>query len=234
VSSEPLVSVVIPAHDAERYLGAAIESVLAQRPASMEILVVDDGSTDGTVDVAESFAPRVSVHSQPAAGPGAARNAGVALTRGRYIAFLDADDMWAPGKLGIQLFAFAASPGTDMVFGHLREFVSPELDPDVACRVRPRLDLLPAYLPGSLLVRRESFLRVGPLREDLAMGEFVDWMARARERGLREQLLPDHVLFRRVHDTNLTLTRRERMTDLAKVVKESLDRRRAGSETPET
>jgi len=115
-----------------------------------------------------------------------------------------------------------------MVFGRLREFASPDLAPTAP--VRPRPGLQPAYLPGGLLVRREAFLRVGPFREDLAVGEFVDWMARAREHGLLEASPPHAVLLRRVHGANTTVARRDRMTDLARVVKESLDRRRAAAE----
>ena len=98
--SERRVSVVIPVHDGERYLAAAIESVLEQTLPPAEVIVVDDGSTDSSVQVAERYAPQgVRCHSQANAGGGAARNRGVALSEGDFIAFLDADDLWELGKL---------------------------------------------------------------------------------------------------------------------------------------
>ena len=223
----PLVSVVIPVHDGERYLAEAIDSVLAQRGADLEVLVVDDGSSDASAAIAARFGPPVSVHRQGAAGAGAARNRGVELTRGPFVAFLDADDLWAPRKLELQLDAFGETPELDVVFGHLREFVTPDADPAVAARLRAREDARPAYSLGTALMRREALRRVGSFREDLAVGEFVDWMARSRELGVRDAMLLHTLLHRRVHGANLTRQRRDRLTDLAQVVKESLDRRRA-------
>jgi glycosyltransferase involved in cell wall biosynthesis len=230
MSSAPLVSVVIPVHNGERYLGAAIDSVVAQRGVTTEVLVVDDGSIDASAAIAAAYGPPVSVHSGPASGAGAARNRGVELTRAPFVAFLDADDLWPAHKLELQLEAFYAAPDLDLVYGHLAEFVTPDLDPVEASRVKAREHPQPGYVAGTLLARRKALLEVGPFREDLAVGEFVDWMARAREQVVREAMLPDLVLSRRVHGTNLTRARRDRLTDLAHVVKASLDRRRAAAE----
>ncbi|MFL5887271.1 MAG: glycosyltransferase family A protein [Thermoleophilaceae bacterium] len=230
MSERPLVSVVIPVHDGERYLAEAIDSVLAQRACALEVVVVDDGSSDASAAIAARYGPPVCVHSQAAAGAGAARNRGIELTHGAFVAFLDADDLWRPRKLELQLAAFAAEPELDVVFGHYREFVTPEADPAAAARWKPRENPRPGCALGTALMRRESLLRIGPLREDLAVGEFVDWMARARESGMRDAMLSDLFLLRRLHGANLTRARRDRLTDLAYVVKQSLDRRRAAAE----
>jgi glycosyltransferase involved in cell wall biosynthesis len=225
----PRVSVIIPVYNGERYLTQAIESVLAQTSPPFEVIVVDDGSTDGSASVAERYAPRVKVHSQPNAGIGATRNRGVALAQGELIAFLDADDLWSPRKLELQLAALARDPAPDFVLGHVEQFIQPGLDPVAAARIDCPSGLQPGYLPGAALIRREALDRVGPFREDLRVGEFVDWMARAREIGLREAMLPEHVLSRRLHDTNQSLKERSDMTDFVRVVKASLDRRRAAA-----
>ena len=231
--SEPRVSVVVPVHDGERYLAAAIESVLGQTRPPAEVIVVDDGSTDGSVQVAERYAPRgVRCHSQANAGGGAARNRGVALSDGDFIAFLDADDLWERGKLELQLAAFAADPSLDLVFGRVRQFVSPDLDPEDARRLVCPPGLDPGYIPSAVLMRRAAMERVGPLREDLDVGEFVDWMARAREAGLRDTMLPDHVVSRRLHKTNQGVIHATDRSDFARVVKAALERRRAGAGTP--
>jgi glycosyltransferase involved in cell wall biosynthesis len=190
-------------------------------------VVVDDGSHDGSGDVAAGFGDRVRVVRQRAAGAGAARNRGIAEARGDHVAFLDADDRWEPGTLGARLAAFDAEPAPDLVFGHARQFVSPELDPAVAARIRCPEDLQPGYLVGTLIATREAVARIGPFREDLRVGEFVDWMARARELGLREAMLGEHVLSRRLHDANQSVRHRGEMRDFALVMKQSLDRRRA-------
>ena len=223
------VSVVIPAHNAERYLGEALESVVAQTVPPFEVIVVDDGSTDSTAAVAQGYAPRVRVHSQPNAGIGPTRNRAVELAEGDLIAFLDADDLWTPRKLELQLAAMAEEPAPDLVFGQVEQFVDPHIDPADAARIDCPSGLQPGYLLGALLARRDAFARVGPFREDLRVGEFVDWMARAREVGLREVLLEEHVLSRRLHDTNQSRKDRGDMSDFARVAKAALDRRRAAA-----
>jgi glycosyltransferase involved in cell wall biosynthesis len=227
----PLISVVIPVHDGERYLGEAIDSALAQRGlADIEVIVVDDGSTDGSVAVAQSYGPPVTCYSHlESRGAGAARNRGVALARGEYVAFLDADDVWAPSKLARQLAIMRAEPRPDMTFGAVRNFLSPDLPPEVAARFDCPKELRRGYIASSMLARRDAFDRVGPIREDLRVGELIDWMARAQECGLREVLIPEEVVARRIHGSNLTLQQRTDRTDFARVIKASLDRRRAAA-----
>jgi glycosyltransferase involved in cell wall biosynthesis len=189
--------------------------------------VVDDGSTDGSADIARSYPVRYV--RQANAGIAAARNAAIAAADGEILGFLDADDLWEPRKLARQMAALAAEPAPDFVLGHVRQFVDPRLDQEAAARIVCPAGLQPGYLPGAMLARRETFERVGPFREELRVGEFVDWMARARELGLREAMLRQHVLSRRLHDTNQSLKRQAATSDFARVVKASLDRRRAAA-----
>ena len=91
---EILVSVIIPVYNGERYLAEALDSVLRQSHPADEIIVIDDGSTDGSAKIIESFRASVEYHWQPNGGPGAARNLGVTLAHGAFLAFLDADDLW--------------------------------------------------------------------------------------------------------------------------------------------
>src|SRR5687768_9695612 len=128
----PLVSVIVPVHQGERYLGEAVESVLAQTYAPIELIVVDDGSTDRSADIARGFGPVVRYVYQVNAGQSAARNHGVRLARGPLLAFLDDDDSWSPGKLALQVAALASDPCLEAVFGHVRQFVSPDLPPEAA------------------------------------------------------------------------------------------------------
>jgi len=111
----PLVSVVIPVYNGERYLGEAIDSVLRHSFAGSEIIVVDDGSTDRTADVATAYGSAVRYFRQHQSGSGAARNRGIEVARGSLFAFLDADDVWTPNKLAIQKSAFDADPELELV-----------------------------------------------------------------------------------------------------------------------
>jgi glycosyltransferase involved in cell wall biosynthesis len=114
--ANPAVSVVVPAHQAASTLRTALESLLAQRPEPAEVIVVDDGSTDATAEIARGFSG-VRVISQANAGPSAARNAGIAEASGPWVAFCDADDAWLPGKLAAQLQVAQSRPEVSLIAG---------------------------------------------------------------------------------------------------------------------
>jgi glycosyltransferase involved in cell wall biosynthesis len=105
------VTVIIPAYDSSHFIANAIDSVLAQTFAPFEVIVIDDGSRDGTAKfVSDRYGSQVRLVSQPNAGPSAARNAGLAIARGNWVAFLDADDAWMPDKLQSQMEALRSDP----------------------------------------------------------------------------------------------------------------------------
>ncbi len=232
---DSLVSVVMPVFNCRPYLGEAIESVLGQSYTSVELVIVDDGSDDGSADVARSYGAAVNYVYQPRRGGGAARNQGVELARGAFLAFIDADDRFLPDKLDRQMGALATDAELDMVFGHVREFVSPDLLPEVAARLRaPATGPMPFTSPTLMLIRRASFERVGPFSIDLRVGDTVDWYARALDRGLRGLTLPEVVLERRLHSQNNGIREQSSRSQYAQILKEALDRRRAQLETGDT
>ena len=215
----PMGSALMCVRDREGYIGEAIASALAQTVPPREVIVVDDGSTDGTAEIVRSFDGRVRLITQPPLGVGQARNAALEASNGEFLGYLDADDIWEPHKLEVQLEAFARDPTLDLVFGHMRRFMdgAPE---DLS-------EPIPAVLGGSLLFRRSAAERVGDFPTDVRVGEFLDWIMRARELGLREWLLPDVVLRRREHSSNITRREENPFGDFARVLKASIDRRRA-------
>jgi glycosyltransferase involved in cell wall biosynthesis len=220
------VSVVIPVYNCERYLGAAIESVLAQADRPGEILVVDDGSTDDSAAVARGFGLPVRCLSGPHAGLSAALNRGIEHARGIFLAFVDADDLWVEGKLARQLTALAADPGLDGVFGHVEQFVSPDVDPAARPALSEGMRVAPGYLAGTLVIRAPAFHRVGPFDTRWQVGNFVDWYLRAQEAGLHDAMLPDVLLRRRLHADNLGVRERASRGAYAQILKRALDRRR--------
>src|SRR5436305_3914257 len=137
MTTRPLISVMVGVYNAERYLAEAIDSVFDQSYRPLELIVVDDGSDDGSGDVAQRYGAALKYARQENAGNGSARNHAVQLASGQLFAFLDADDRFVPGKLDLQLAALEADPKLDMVFGHVREFVSPELTDAESATVRP-------------------------------------------------------------------------------------------------
>jgi glycosyltransferase involved in cell wall biosynthesis len=190
------------------------------------VIVVDDGSDDDTCAVAERYGDRIKFTSREHRGAGAARNAAAELAAGGYFAFLDADDRFLPEKLEHQLAALDTDPELDMVFGHVREFVSPELTDEVRAGIRPPAPPSPWTTPNLMLIRRGSFDRVGPFATDLRVAETVDWYARATERGLKGLTLPEVVLERRLHPLNSGLRERGARSDYLQVIRASMERRR--------
>jgi len=224
----PRISVLIPVRDGERYLGEAIASALAQEVRPLEIVVVDDGSRDGSAAVARAFGGVVRVVAQEHAGIGAARNRLVAEAGGDLAAFLDADDRWLPGALAAHLAALAAAPAAAMAFGLMRQFVSPELPAPERARLVCPEGPAQGFHAGAALIRRDAFPRVGAFRTDLRVGEFVDWLMRARGAGVTETTHGAVVLERRLHDRNIG--REKHVTaDYLAVVRAALARRRGGA-----
>ena len=155
-----LVSCVIPVYNGARFVAESIESVLAQAYRPLEVIVVDDGSTDGTEDVLAAFGDRIRVFFQPNAGAAAARNRGVAEARGGWLTFQDADDLWAPDKLERQMECFRRNPELDLCFGYLQNFWEPELR-EIEERARETwlAQPHPAHGPPLMLMRASLLAR---------------------------------------------------------------------------
>src|SRR4051794_13257460 len=200
----PLVSVIIPAYNYDRYLAEAVESVLNQTYQHLEVIVVDDGSTDRSGEVAQSFAGNgVRYCPQPHAGIGPTRNKGVELAEGEFIAFLDADDRWPEEKIERQLNAFESEPELEMVFGQALQLQNgPAWEAGVNDKNRTAAGMVPGLIPGTMLIKRAAFDRVGKFQGGLKVGEFIDWYARAVELKLRSLVMPQLFLWRRIHDSN--------------------------------
>ncbi len=225
MSSNPSISVVIPVHNGERFLAAALRSVLTQSLPVREIVVVDDGSTDRSAEIAAEFAPLVRLLRQTQAGAGAARNTGIGVAQGEMIALLDADDLMTPDRLEIQWRAMCAGAG-ELIFGQQYKFFDGE-EPFAAlqCGVFPATRMTPALCGGALFCRRGIFDTLGLFEPQWPAGEVVSWLAQARDRGIRLSVPAQVVLCRRMHGANITLGKNK--VDFTKVVKAIRDRRRA-------
>jgi glycosyltransferase involved in cell wall biosynthesis len=222
------VSVIIPVFNREAYLPEAIESVLKQTRPADEILVLDDGSTDRSAEVARSYGERLRCVSQANQGIGGARNAGIALTKGDLVAILDSDDLWTENKLERQCAAFEARPELDMVFCRMKQFFSPEVG--ASERRSFYEEEMPACFASGMLARRKILDEIGPFDTNLRVGEFISWFGRAQEKGIRSEIVPEVLVHRRVHPGNSVRDRKVKV-DYLHVLKRQLDRRRAAAET---
>ena len=221
-----LVSVIITVYNCARYLAEAIESVMGQVYKPVELIVIDDGSEDGSGEVAQRYLPSLRYFSHSHTGMGAARNHGVELAQGAFLAFLDADDLFPVDRLERQMAVFTRDPMIEAVFGHVREFLSPDLDEVFGKRLRSPVKRIPGRLPGAMLIEREAFLRVGLFNTTLKVGIGLDWSARASEQKVRNVILPEIVLERRLHSDNNGLREKEWRNQYLQVLKAALDRRR--------
>jgi glycosyltransferase involved in cell wall biosynthesis len=220
------ISVIIPIHNDSLYIQAAITSVLSQGVENLEILIIDDGSTDDFEEKIKCFNdPCIRLIKQNNSGAAVARNNGVKNARGEFLAFLDADDIWAPNKLKLQLEVLINHEDVNMVFGQVKEFYDSSilgLD-DLQKNVKTFV----GYSPIALLVSKSDFLRVGDFQSKWKVAEFIDWYDRAKYVGLTEIILPDVLAFRRIHSGNIDRLQRPDAKQYVAVLKEALDRKRS-------
>ena len=189
----PKVSVVMPVYNGERFLRESLDSVFAQTFQDFEVLCVDDGSTDNSAAVFEQYGVRIRVLRQKNAGQSAARNAGVILAKGQYIAFLDQDDLWYPSKLLRQLAAIEADPRVVLVHcdfdridekGRMVQERAGTIE-RASALASPMGQLIGEALifPSAMLIRREGFARSGGFHAELQGFEDFDLIARLKQQG---------------------------------------------------
>jgi len=214
----------MPLYNAAPFLAQALESIRAQTWPVQEVLVVDDGSTDGSAGIAASF-PFVTLIRKEHSGISPTLNRGLDSATGDYLAFLDADDRWMPDKNRLQLTALFAEPGLDMVFGAVRRFRSSETEDKQA---EVPLDIVPGLCKDCMLIRRSSFEKVGGFATEAGAHDFLDWYGRAKEASLCSLMLNEVVAERRIHDDNYGLQNKgAQRQSYFTTLKTILDRKRA-------
>jgi glycosyltransferase involved in cell wall biosynthesis len=197
--TSPLVSVVIPLYNGERFIGPALESIFAQDHRPLEVIVVDDGSADRGLEIAAGF-DGVRCIRQEHQNVAAARNRGVSESSGELVGFLDQDDMWLPHAVSIRLDFLARNLEVGAVIGH-QENVCED-----GARAGLRVDQAPGrsvqLMLGATLVRRSVFDSVGLFDVRSGTSSDFQWFARARRAGVRIEVMSDVVLIRRLHAAN--------------------------------
>lgn len=224
------VSVVIAAYNSERFIADALESVLTEVSVDDEIIVVDDGSIDGTADIVRRY-PEARLIQQGNAGPAAARNTAIRSSSAAYIAAIDHDDLWPAGRLDRMVAALEANPEAGYVAGRQRFMVTPgaplpywlkSTEPEELGRFQNERGT------GLIMIRRSAFDRVGFFDESMTRGgEDIDWVFRCAEAGYSEVEIDAEVLIRRLHGGNITANEDDMKRAMFAILRKRAQRRRA-------
>ncbi len=217
----PLVSVIITVYNGERYLAEAIESVLAQTQKPDEIIVVDGESQDNTEKIAKSYR-QVHYIRDNKRGLANARNMGIDVCEGELIAFLDHDDRWTPNKLKVQIGYLINNPKVQYVNALVKLFL------ELGYTLRPGYtrELLNRAMigrtPGTLVARKSLFDQIGRFSTDFDIGCDVEWFTRAKDNNIPMAVIPEVLLNKRLHNTNLSGNVQVNRQELFKIARRSI------------
>ncbi|MEB3829138.1 glycosyltransferase family 2 protein [Phormidium sp. CCY1219] len=221
----PLVSVIIPVHNGENYLADAIESVLGQNYQPLEILVIDDGSTDKTAEIAKEYGEKIRYIYQLNAGPAAARNAGIKLANGDILGFLDADDLWSENCLHALVTPLREFPEILIAQGLIQELELSESQFQETSVSYQYINL------GSALYRRVVFDKLTGFDATMRYGEDVDFFLRAWENNIPKTVIKTVTLFYRKHEQNMTAGKKLVDLGFLRVYKKHIERKRQRQES---
>ena len=218
-----LVSIIIVTKNSEQYLASAIDSALAQEYQPFEIIIVDAHSTDRTAEIARSI-EGVRYFIQPDQGLSNARNFAIQVAEGKLIAFLDSDDVWAPGKLRTQIEYLVANPNCEATVTWLKYISDPDYNLRHYSKHRPYDPI--GYTPSALVARRGLFEKVGLFDPLFSVGCAADWFARLFDSRLPFAVIPEFLLNKRIHDTNLSRDIAQSRKETMLLLQNSISRKR--------
>lgn len=219
----PLVSVIIPVYNGERFIEEAVENILSQNYPAVEIIIVNDGSTDNTDQIIRNLKTDVRYFNRQNRGPSAARNEGIKDASGKYIAFLDVDDLWPENNLSLLVHELEQNEESDIVRGHAQLFRDLE-NGETEYLGNPEESY--KYYIGAGLYRSTVFSGVGLFDIELMFGEDTDWYNRAREKNISIKWLDEITLFVRRHGGNMTEGKNLVELNRLKTIKKAIDRKR--------
>ena len=220
----PLVSVIVAVKNGERYLAQALESIVQSEYRPIEILVIDGHSTDKTANIARDF-PFVRCLRQPTTGIAAAYNFGIQQAKGDFVAFLSHDDVWTQDKLSLQMTYLQEHTTIQYVTAKTKFFVEPDCELPSGVRTEWLEGEHVSHIMETLVARKSVFQSIGTFNEYLSTAEDVDWFARAKDQEVPMMTVPKVLLYKRMHDENLSVQHKQNNQNLLNVIKGSLNRK---------
>ncbi len=228
--ASPLISVIIPAYNAERFIGEALKSVFEQSYSNIEVIVIDDGSSDNTAGTVQAFSADILYIRQANQGIGGARNTGIRKSSGDYLTFLDSDDLWHPDKLSKQIAFLTSTDDLDMSLAFVEQFIDDSVkDSPDAPTLKEANRVMPGYVAGTMMISRNAFEKVGYFNTELKVAEFVDWIDRFKSTDMQYAVMQEVLLRRRIHSTNQGITQKAHMADYLKVLRRSIHMKKKAS-----
>jgi hypothetical protein len=227
---KPLVSVIIPVFNGERFIAKAIANVCSQNYPALEIIVVDDGSSDGTGKIVEQADVDIRYFRQDNDGPASARNRGLKDASGEFILFLDVDDFWPENNINLLVDHMLREEDMDVVRGYAQLVLQNNDSPEMVFSGNPK-ESFADYI-GAAIYRKSVFNKVGLFDTSLLFGEDSDWFTRAKELHVRMKRLEEVTLYVRRHGANMTEGKSLVELNMLHVFKKALDRRRAAQNEP--
>ena len=231
---QPLVSVILPVYNGERFLANAIQTVKKQNYQPLEIIVVDDGSTDGTAAIAAQFKDEIQYIYQSNQGPAAARNRAIEVAQGDIYAFIDVDDEWVDGAFEQLLNHLISNPTINIVRGLIQDQVISTDRTEKNANPSSRDGQYYSVNLGSMLFHKSVFETVGLFDPSLTQGEDFDWLIRAWEQQIEKNDLDVLFLLYHKHDCNITRDKRKVESGWLNSYKRHIDRVRAGLARPKS
>lgn len=228
---QPLVSIILPVYNGQKYLSESIESVLNQTYKNFELIIIDDGSTDRSAEIIKSYeSNKIHYIFSVNGGTASARNLGIRSANGSMLAFLDQDDLWIYSKLQKQVQELSNSIGPKVVFGMVQQFLASDLPIEFKNRFRCQQNPIPGHMPSAMLIETETFHnKVGFFDLRWKLGEWADWFMRFIQSEIPSVMLPDVVVRRRIHSSNKGVTMSGMRKEYIRLLKAGIDRKRAAS-----
>lgn len=218
-----LISVIIPAYNAAKYLKETLDSVLNQSYEEREIIVVNDGSTDNTTEILSGFKDKIIIINQKNRGDAAACNAGVSIARGRWVSFIDADDLWLPDKLSCQLAYCCGKPISytdsfvfgEAIVGNIRRS---SFEPPYSGYVLKELLIRNFITKSTVMVRRDIFIKYGGFDETYVLNDWPLWLKICSDNQIG--YVPEPLARYRVHHNSATAKARQRLPEHLRLIAE--------------
>jgi len=224
VNKKNLISIVIPVFNGAKFISKALDSVFNQNYTSIEVIVVDDGSTDTSNKIIKSY--DVTYFRQNNLGVASARNRGIELAKGEFIAFLDQDDIWLPDKLRKQINHLQNHQNIGYVISKQMLYLEDGLERPAWLKKELLDTPLVGYLPSTLMVRKEVFNTIGMFDSTYIQGSDTDWFFRAYEKNIGMEIINDVLVLRTIHSSNSSHEVGNIHHELLKLIQKSLFRRR--------